>query len=123
MSDDPDLKRITDICLALPEAEADDHHPPHRGFKVAKKNFAYYTVNEHGTDMVTLVVRTSFEEAEALVATDPDRFVRPKYVARFGWVSYRLDLANRRPDWREVRELVSESYRIQAPKRLSKLLD
>ncbi|MGH8997485.1 MAG: MmcQ/YjbR family DNA-binding protein [Acidimicrobiales bacterium] len=123
MSDEPELRRITEICLALPEATSDDQHPPHRGFKVIQKNFAWYTVNEHGSEMVTLVVRTSLEEAEALVVADPERFVRPKYVARFGWVSYRLDLAERRPDWAEVRELVTESYRMQAPKRLSNLLD
>lgn len=122
MSEDPDLTRITQICLSFPEASSYDH-PPHRGFKIADKNFAWYTVNEHGSDMVTLVVRTSLEEAAALVAADPQRFVLPKYVARFGWVSYRLDLAKRRPDWGEVRELLTDSYRIQAPKRLSKLLD
>lgn len=121
MSGDADLKRITEICLALPETTSYDH-VPHRGFKVAGKNFAWYTVNEHGSEMVALVVRTSLEEAEALIATDPERFVRPKYVARFGWVSYRLDLDSRRPDWAEVRELVLESYHVQAPKLLSKLL-
>src|SRR5580700_4259979 len=103
MSDDPALKRITEICLSLPEAESSDHHPPHRAFMVAQKNFAFYTVNEHGSEMVTLVVRTTLEEAEALIAADPKRFVRPKYVARFGWVSYRRALAKRRPDWDEVR--------------------
>ena len=69
MSDDPELRRVTEICLSMPEAESSDHHPPHRGFKVAQKNFAWYTVNEHGSDMVTLVVRTSLGEAGALVAT------------------------------------------------------
>jgi hypothetical protein len=42
------LDRATNICLALPEATADDRHPPHRGFLIGKKNFAWFVVDEHG---------------------------------------------------------------------------
>ena len=35
------LDRVTTICLALPEVVADDRHPPHRGFVINKKNFAW----------------------------------------------------------------------------------
>jgi hypothetical protein len=54
---------------------------------------------------------------------DPDRFGLPKYVARPGWVTYDLDLPGRPVDWDEVAELVQESYVIQAPTRLARLLD
>ena len=57
------------------------------------------------------------------MASDPERFGLPKYVARHGYVSYFLDLPNRPPDWDEVDELVRDSYRLQAPKRLVRLLD
>jgi hypothetical protein len=60
---------------------------------------------------------------EELVATDPERFGLPKYVARHGWVTYYLDLPGRPVDWDEVAELVQESYIIQAPTRLAPLLD
>ena len=73
------LARVTKLCTELPEASADDRHPPHRGFVV-------------------------------------------KYVARHGWVNYFLDLPDRPVDWAEVAELVRDSYRIQAPKRLTTLL-
>lgn len=117
------LERLTDLCLALPEAEADDRHPPHRGYRVAGRNFAWYTENEHGDGRIALCVRTAPQENAALVDSDPERFGLPKYVARHGWVNYFLDLTDRAIDWREVKELVHDSYRVQAPKRLARLVD
>jgi hypothetical protein len=117
------LDRATNICLALPEATADDRHPPHRGFLVGKKNFAWFVVDEHGDGRIGLGVRATPGENEELVATDPERFGLPKYVARHGWVTYDLDLPGRPVDWDEVAELVQESYIIQAPTRLARLLD
>jgi hypothetical protein len=117
------LDRATEICLALPEASADDQHPPHRGFVVGKKNFAWFVVDEHGDGRVALVVRVAPGENKELVASDPDRFGLPKYVARHGWVTYYLDLPHRPVDWDEVAELLRESYLIQAPKRLARLID
>jgi predicted DNA-binding protein (MmcQ/YjbR family) len=117
------LDRATNICLALPEATADDRHPPHRGFLVGKKNFAWFVVDEHGDGRIGLGVRAAPGENEELVATDPERFGLPKYVARHGWVTYYLDLPGRPVDWDEVAELVQESYIIQAPTRLARLLD
>jgi len=84
---------------------------------------AWFTVDEHGDGRVALGVRADAKENEALVAADPERFGLPKYVARHGWVTYYLDLPDRPVDWDEVAELVRDSYRLQAPKRLSRLLD
>lgn len=114
------MERVSDICLALPETEADDHHPPHRGFRVAGKNFAWYTEDEHGDSRIALCVRAAPQENRALVDSDSERFGLPKYVARHGWVNYFLDLPERGIDWREVQELVRDSYRLQAPRRLAR---
>jgi hypothetical protein len=103
------LDRATNICLALREATADDRHPPYRGFLVGKKNFAWFVVDEHGDGRIGLGVRAAPGEKEELVATDPERFRLPKYVACHGWVTYYLDLPGRRVDWDEVAELVQES--------------
>jgi hypothetical protein len=116
-------KRVVQICSKLPEVEVLERHPPHLGFVVGKKNFAWYTVNEHDSGRVVLIVRAEGRENEELVASDPERFELPKYVARHGYVGYFLDLAHRPPDWEEVDELVRDSYRLQAPKRLVRLLD
>jgi len=116
------LERVSEICLALPEAIADDRHPPHRGFVVGKRNFAWYVENEHGNGRIGLGVRTDGGAHVELVALDGERFGLPKYVARHGWVTYYLDLAHRPIDWDQVKGLVTDSYRIQAPKRLVRSL-
>lgn len=59
-------------------------------------------------------------EQQALVASNPKRFFVPAYVGSKGWVGVYLEGA---VDWAEVTELVEESYRLTAPKRLVALLD
>jgi hypothetical protein len=54
-------------------------------------------------------------EQQALVRSDPDAFFVPRYTGKSGWVGVRLDAE---PDWDEIAELVEESYRMTAPKKL-----
>ncbi len=117
------LDRLTEICLALPEATSHDGHPPHRAYRIGKKHFAWYVENEHADGRVGVIVRAAPGENAELVSSDGERFGMPKYVAHRGWVTYFLDLDDRPVDWDEVRELVTDSYRIQAPKRLTRLVD
>jgi hypothetical protein len=123
MPETDDLEQLTAICMRLPEAVTDDRHPPHRSFLVGQKNFAWYVDNEHGDGRLGLVVRAGPGQNEVLLASDPERFGRPKYVAHHGWVTYYLDLRARPVDWQEVTELVTDSYRLQAPRRLTRRLD
>jgi hypothetical protein len=116
------LAEATRICVAFPEVVVDDRHPPHRGFVVGKRNFAWFVVDEHGDGRIGLVVRAAPGENEGLVASDPKRFGLPKYVARHGWVTYYLDVPDRPVDWDEAAELVKDSFLLQAPKRLARLL-
>ena len=53
---------------------------------------------------------------EALVGDDPERFYVPPYVGAKGWVGARLDIGH---DWAELGELLRDSYRLIAPKRLA----
>ena len=61
-----------------------------------------------------------FGAQAVLVGSDPDRFFVPPYVGPKGWIGMRLD---GRVDWDLVRDLVTDSYRMIAPKRLAALLD
>ena len=54
----------------------------------------------------------------ALVSTDT-RYSVAAYVGKHGWIN--VD-ASGPLDWDEVRELVTESYCLNAPKRLAKLV-
>ena len=98
-----------------------DAHPPHRGFRIGARNFAYYTVDEHGDGRIALVVRAEPGVSGSLVARDEERFALPRYMARHGWVTYYLDLESRPVEWAEVEALVLDSYRLQAPARLRRV--
>jgi phosphoribosylglycinamide formyltransferase-1 len=114
--EDPTLARVTEICLALPEAER-TYGGQHARFLIRDKTFAYYLVDHHGDGIVGLTCKAPPGAAEALIASDPSRFYRPDYLGPKGWVGLRLDLDP--IDWTEVAELLTDSYRLIAPKRLA----
>jgi hypothetical protein len=55
-----------------------------------------------------------------MVRGAPGRFFVPPYVGPSGWVGVWLD---RDPDWAEVADLMRDSYRLIAPKKLLAVLD
>ena len=57
---------------------------------------------------------------EALTAAEPDTFFRPPYVGHRGWLGIRLDGDI---DWDELGELLTDAYRVIAPKSLAARLD
>jgi hypothetical protein len=120
MTEDPVLARLSEICLSLPEASCEDRGQ-HAQFLVRGRTFAYYLVDHHGDGIVALCFRAAPGENEVLVASDPTRFYLPAYIGPRGWGALRLDLDE--IDWTEVSELVTDSYRLGAPKRLSVLVD
>lgn len=63
--------------------------------------------------------KCSSEEQEALVRSDPKTFEVAPYVGRYGWVKFRTS----RVKTDEMRELVTEAWRMTAPKRLSNAFD
>lgn len=98
--------------MALPEAEEKPfggHTAP--SFRVRDKLFVM--TREDGTSM-TMKARPGVQQV--LVGDDPSRFFVPPYVGTKGWVGIRLNLDQ---DWDELSQLVEESYRMTAPKRLS----
>lgn len=44
----------------------------------------------------------------------------PAYLGARGWVGLRLDVGE--PDWREVEDVLTESYVLVAPKKLARRL-
>lgn len=73
-------------------------------------------VDHHGDGMVVVSLKVPPGENQAMVAAESDRFVMPSYMGARGWVSIRLDVP--RVDWDEVAELLTDSYRMVAPKTL-----
>jgi len=114
-SDDP-INRLRSISLALPEAVEKSfggHTSP--AFRVRDKLFVM--VSE---DQRTVTLKAAAGVQEALVRSDPTRFFVPAYVGHKGWVGISLEVDQ---DWDELAELIEDSYRMTAPKRVSALLD
>ena len=108
------INRVRAICLALPEAtEQLTWGEP--TFRVADKIFAQFEDNHHGSGIVGLWCKAPHGAQAFLVAGDPERFFVPKYVGQKGWIGIRMggDI-----DWEQVAELIRDSYRMTAPKRL-----
>ena len=81
-----------------------------------KKTVGYYLNDHHGDGVIGLACKTTPEEQHERVEAAPDRYYLPDYIAHHGFVALRMDA--RRIDWKEVRGLLTEAYRIQAPKTL-----
>ena len=119
--DDPILARLRQLCLAMPGAQEKISHG-HPAF-FTKKIFAFF-----GGSMKVDGQWVQHEQA-VLVLPDPaertalladDRFWVPAYLGPGGWIG--LDLGDG-TNWDEVAELVDESYRNTAGKRLIAQLD
>lgn len=116
------LKQLRAICLALPETvENADNEMSRPTFRVRDKIFAWYMDNHHGDVRVGVWCKAPPGVQQMLVAENPDRFYVPPYVGPRGWVGIRLDAGA--VDWDEVRELIIDSYRLTAPKRLAAMTE
>jgi predicted DNA-binding protein (MmcQ/YjbR family) len=108
--------RLREVFRTLPEAvEGTTVH--HRNLNVRGKSFVIFA---DGDGRPSLWIKSTAGEQAELVASDPDRFFVPPYLGPRGWVGMRLDVD---VDWEEVAELVTDAYRLAAPKRLVRLLD
>jgi predicted DNA-binding protein (MmcQ/YjbR family) len=96
--------------MALPEAEEIVTWEVDITFRVRKKIFA---MGGEGSDHVSIKA-TPATQAE-LIDVDPETFRPAAYVGRYGWVT--ADLS--RIDERLLRSLLTEAWRLTAPKRLA----
>ena len=114
--DDDALERLRDICLAFPEA-SEQGGVGRPTFKVRQKIFAM----RHLMDgRLSVWLKAPPGAQGALIQTSPDIFFMPPYVGRHGWVGAFLDADL---DWDQLADLIEDSYRITAPKRLVAQLD
>ena len=118
-NEDARLARLTEICLALPEATR-KVVGPHASFSVRDKKFAYFLDNHHGDGIVAMTCKVLPGDNSALSAANPKHFYIPAYLGPRGWVALRLDVGP--IDWKEVAALVTWSYKRTAPKRLAALV-
>ena len=86
----------------------------HPTFRVRNKMFA-----SMASDGSSGTVKSTMDEQQALTQSEPDTFFVPAYVGQHGWIGIRLD----RVDPEELRELVTEAWRMTATKRAVKAFD
>ncbi|WP_246854469.1 MmcQ/YjbR family DNA-binding protein [Naasia sp. SYSU D00057] len=119
--DDFGLAEVRRICLTLPEArETISFGRP--WFRVTTA-FAIYGGGTSGPEKRDLPASILFlpeENTRRALDQDPRLYV-PGYLGPKGWRG--LDFRAAPVDWQEVAELVDESYRNTAPRRLVALLD
>ncbi|MEU7002395.1 MmcQ/YjbR family DNA-binding protein [Nonomuraea sp. NPDC046570] len=108
------LEELRRLCLALPETTERLSHGEPTWFVRDKKTFVTYA-DHHHDDRLGFWCAAPPGVQEALVAEDPARFFRPPYVGHRGWLGVYLDV---QVDWPEVAEIVTDAYRMVAPKSL-----
>ncbi len=110
------LFRLRKLCLALPEAhEVEAWSEP--TFRVRNKMFAMFASagNHHGAGRPAVWCKAARGNQGLMVRHAPARFFVPPYVGPSGWVGIYLDGD---VDWPELADLLADSYRLIAPKRL-----
>jgi predicted DNA-binding protein (MmcQ/YjbR family) len=100
------FERVRELAMALPEATEQIAWEVETTWRIRGKIFAMGTA-ESGR----ISVKATKEEQAELVASRPEAFEIAPYVGRFGWVTVTVG-----DD--EFAELLIESWRQVAPKRL-----
>ncbi len=119
------VERIRTLCLALPEVTVgiDDSQTTARStarlLDIRRRSFCLLVATEDpaGKPAPLLVLRANPDEREALLSTG-----HPFFASRAGHDRIVVVLTDD-TDWEDIRELVTESYRILAPRKLTALLD
>jgi hypothetical protein len=119
------LERVSTPCLALPEVTVRVDYSLTRtrstawSFDIRRRSFCLLVAVEEptGKPVPLLVLRADPGEREALLSIG-----HPFFAPRAGGDRIGVLLTDD-TDWEEIRELVIESYRVLAPKKLTALLD
>lgn len=119
------FERVSALCLELPEVtvRADRSRVSWRStaysFDIRRRSFCLLIATENATGMPVprLVLRAHPDDRDVLVSVGHPYFASPAGRDRVGV------LLTGDTDWAEIRELVTESYRMLAPKKLAALLD
>ena len=112
------VERVRALCLALPEVTVRVDGWA-QSFDIRRRSFCLLVerVDSTGEAAPRLVLRVDSHEREVLLASG-----LPFFASRAGRDRIVGGLTDD-TDWGEIRELVIESYRMLAPKKLSALLD
>jgi hypothetical protein len=109
------LRRLREICLALPETSERLSHGAPTFFVRGKRAFLMVLTNHHGDGRFAVWCAAPAEMQGMLVESDPERFFVPPYVGHRGWLGVRLD---REVDWNELAGIAEDAWAEVAPPKL-----
>jgi hypothetical protein len=104
---------VRSFALSLPEAEERETWGD-ATFRVRNKIFSMFDEKERH-----LWIKSTHDEQQALIAMNPDAFFVPSYVGSKGWIGVVVSKADRG----EVEDLITEAWRLTAPKRMVTAFD
>lgn len=113
-------ERLRAICSALPEVTERLSHGHPAWFVREKKTLVTLHDDHHGDGRVAIWAPAPPGVQTTLVDAEPHRFFVPPYVGGRGWLGVRLDVD---VDWAEITGIVTDAYRLVAPKTLVGQLD
>ena len=108
------VQKFRKLCLEYPESTETDSFG-HPNFRAGKKTFA---VVEWYRDRPSFGFRVGADNADMYLLQDDGFFATP--YGRGQWVSIWVD---NKPDWQLVQDLLDQSYRSVALKRMLSALD
>jgi hypothetical protein len=109
------LRRLREICLALPETSERPSHGAPSFFIRGKTCFLMLLDDHHGDGRLAIWCPAPAGDQQLLVDADPEKFFVPPYVGGRGWLGVRLDHGL---DWEEVSGIVEDAFCTVAPKKL-----
>jgi hypothetical protein len=111
------LRRLRAIAAALPETYEEQAWTGRR-WMIRRRNFAHVFTIENEAGSTTIVMfRSSGFELDALAAAGHPFF-------RAGWGTNGIGMVlDDTTDWEEVRELLTESFCLLAPKKIAALVE
>ncbi len=118
-------ERVGALCLALPEVTVREDHSrttsrsTAQSFDIRRRSFCLLVAVEGSTGrpVPILILRADPAERQALLSTG-----HPYFAPRAGGDRIGVRLTDH-TDWEEIGELVIDSYRLLAPKKLVARLD
>jgi formyltetrahydrofolate-dependent phosphoribosylglycinamide formyltransferase len=114
------IEQVRIRAMAQTEAEETLSHGMACFGIIGGKKFAYVSRDHHGDGKLSLLVKISGAEEQAmLIEQDEARYYRPAYFGD-GWIAIRLDLGDN--DWDHISEWLAKSWLAVAPKKLAKLM-
>lgn len=118
---EPIVERVRAICAALPETTVRVDRWAF-AFEIRKKAIAFLAApaDADGNLVPVIAVKADPDERRALVATGHPYFE----IGGGAGAAPRLGLVlDDTTDWDELRELITDSYRLLAPKKLTALIE